>query len=276
MPGSDARPHQLDANGRPADKNGDGKVDRDATPLSKKTVKPFDLSVPADGKNMQVQGIPDPRVGEMMLTMADANDDRPVAVLDAARASGMDLTSLGDPKDPAAVEVGDAVIGAVQSGIYLGQDMVLTSTGAVMDIVDVLGDAGDGFVADIPLPELPDDVPGEGDDKLGEPGGPAVPQTGPPIDPVTHTSGDDAPPPVVAAAPSAAAVAQPARTTVPDEEPGRPEPVAQAPVPPPAEPEPAPAPPSGPTPTQPVQRHPQTPAGDGRPRQVAYQGRALG
>lgn len=267
MPGSDARPHQLDANGRPADKNGDGKVDRDATPLSKRTVRPFDLSVPADGKNVQVQGIPDPRVGEMMLTMADADDDRPVAVLDAARASGMPIDSLGDPKDPSQVEVGDAVIGAVQSGIYLGQDLVLTSTGAVMDLVDVLGDAGDGFVADIPLPELPDDVPGEGDDKLGEPDGPAVPQTGPPIEPVTHTSGDDAPPPAVAAAP-AAAPAQP--------EPATAAPLARPAVSDPPAPAPAPAPEPAPPPGQPVQQHQQRAASDDLPRQVAYQGRALG
>ena len=53
-PGSDARPHQLDALGRPVDKDHNGKIDKDAVPLSKRTIKPFDLSVPAGGHNVQV------------------------------------------------------------------------------------------------------------------------------------------------------------------------------------------------------------------------------
>lgn len=228
-PGSDARPHQLDAHGRPVDKDGDGKVDKDAVPLNKKTVKPFDLAVPVHGKDVQVHGVSDPRLGEMMLNMADASADKPVSVLDAAKASGMNISSLGDPLDPSQAHVGDAVVGAERSGIYLGDGRVLTSTGEVASLDGVVGD--DGFVAAVPLPDLPADTPGAGGDTPAEP-----------LAPVAHH-----------------AVAQ-------DVTPAAGPPPETAP----AAPEPQPTPASV-SPASASAQH-----GAGMPRQVAYEGRALG
>ncbi|MCB9441166.1 MAG: hypothetical protein H6523_13070 [Mycolicibacterium sp.] len=158
-PGTDARPNQLDAKGHPADKDHNGKVDKDAVPLSKKTVKPFDLRLTGVGPEHQqqlVHGVPDPRIGEMMLNLAGATEAHPMSVLDAAHASGLDISSLGNPMDAGLAKVGDAVVGAATSGIYLGDGLVLTATGAVESIDDVL--AGDGFVSEIPLPDLPEDA----------------------------------------------------------------------------------------------------------------------
>lgn len=259
-PGTDARPHQLDANGNPADKDGNGKVDEDAVPLSKKTVKPFDLSVPADGQNVQVAGVPDPRVGEMMLNMADAGGGTPMSVLDAARNSGMDIPSLGDPLPASDARVGDAVIGATQSGMYLGEGLVLTSTGLVESLSDVLGE--DGFVSRIPLPELPEDIPGApgGADTAGAPDGEMRSPDTVAVSATSAAPQSDVPPPAAQ----------------PDDAPPPPPPLpppAPAPPPPPAEPAPAraaddPAPLSAPL------------AADantsGVPRAVPYEGFALG
>ncbi|OSC34615.1 hypothetical protein, partial [Mycolicibacillus koreensis] len=156
-PGSPARPNQLDAEGKPADKDRDGKVDKDAKPLAKSTVKPFNLKLDPHGQHAEVKDVPDPRIGEMMLNMADATADSPVSVLDAAGGAGMDIESLGDPVDPAQAKVGDAVIGDEESGLYIGDGQVLTSTGDIESIEDVTGETG--FVSEVPLPELPDDVP---------------------------------------------------------------------------------------------------------------------
>lgn len=261
-PGTDARPHQLDANGNPADKDGNGKVDEDAVPLSKKTVKPFDLSVPADGQNMQVAGVPDPRVGEMMLNMADARGGTPLSVLDAARASGMDIPSLGDPLPASEARVGDAVIGAMQSGMYLGEGMVLTSTGLLESLSDVLGD--DGFISRIPLPELPDDVPGGPDD---------------PEVPASPDAEMRAPDTVAVSATSAAAPSEvPAPIAV--EPPDAPPPAPPPPAPPATEPPPpapvdsVPEPSDGPAPlSAPLAEDANT---SGLPRAVPYEGFALG
>lgn len=233
-PGSDARPHQLDAHGRPVDKDGDGKVDKDAVPLNKKTVKPFDLAVPVHGKNVQVHGVTDPRLGEMMLNMADAGADKPVSVLDAAKASGMDISSLGAPRDPGQAHVGDAVVGAERSGIYLGDGHVLTSTGEVASLDDVVGD--DGFVASVPLPDLPADTAGAGGDTPAEP-----------LAPVAHHA--------------AAQDVTPAAGPPPETPPAAPEP----------QPTPAPVSPAPVSPASSSAQH-----GAGQPRQVPYEGRALG
>lgn len=241
-PGSNARAHQLDANGRPVDKDHDGKVDKDATPLSKKTLKPFDLKVDTNGANHQVKGVPDPRVGEMMLNMAEAEDGRPMSVLDAAKASGMSIESLGDPIDPADAKVGHAVIGDEKSGLYVGDGDVLTSTGQIEKLDDVVGE--DGFVSEIPLPDLPDDVPA------------------PEAEPEVGTSQVPAPEPEPAPAPEAPEpAAEPAAEAVPAPEPAAdPAPVAPAPA---AAPVADPAADSG-------------SADSGGPRQVAYEGRPLG
>jgi hypothetical protein len=155
--GANARPHQLDAIGKPVDRDHDGKVDKDAVPLARKTIKPFDLTVDANGTNRHVTGIRDPRLGEMMLNMADASEDNPVSVLDAAKASGMNIESLGNGRDADDARVGDAVIGDEKSGMYLGSGEVLTCTGQIERLDDVLGE--DGFVSEVLVPELPDDVP---------------------------------------------------------------------------------------------------------------------
>lgn len=258
MPGSDARPHQLDATGKPVDKEHTGKVGKDAVPLSKKSIKPFDLAVPANGHNVQVKNIPDPRLGEMMLNMADATADKPCSVLDAAKASGMDLTSLGDPIDPEDVHVGDAVIGAYQSGMYLGEGLVMTSTGLIEDLAEVLGD--NGFISEIPLPDLPDDAPLP--DAKGE-----APVANPAPAPSDSAARDMTPlppnpaPAVPNAAPAPAATpAEPAAAAPPQVAP-------TPPPPPPVQPSAPPAPPAAApevAPTGPM------------PQQVNYQGHALG
>ena len=263
-PGSPARPHQLDATGKPVDRNGDGKVDDNAVPLSKKSVKPFDLSVRADGQNVQVKGVPDPRIGEMMLDMADAKGGSPVSVLDAAKAAGMDIPALGDPMDPKLAKVGDAVIGDAQSGIYLGDDKVLTSTGLVENLQDVLGK--DGFVSQIPLPELPDTAPGgEGKDPSTVTVGDTKPQGPAPAGgPATQLA--STPPPAAPAPAVPPAAPAPAPAPVPDAPAPAPAPAPVA-VTPPAAPAPAVVPAAAATPAAP---------GGGLPKKVPYEGHALG
>ncbi|SKR46499.1 hypothetical protein [Mycobacteroides abscessus] len=257
MPGSDARPHQLDATGKPVDKEHTGKVDKDAVPLSKKSIKPFDLAVPANGHNVQVKNIPDPRLGEMMLNMADATADKPCSVIDAAKASGMDLTSLGDPIDPEDVQVGGAVIGAYQSGMYLGEGLVMTSTGLIENLAEVLGD--NGFISEIPLPDLPDDAPLPDANGETPPANPAPAPSDSAARDVTPLPPNPAP-----AVPNAA----PAPAATPAEPAAAPPQVAPTPPPPPpVQPSAPPAPPAAApevAPTGPM------------PQQVNYQGHALG
>lgn len=273
-PGTDARPHQLDATGKPVDKDHTGKVSKDAVPLSKHTIKPFDLSVDAHGHNVQVRGVTDPRLGEMMLNMAGASDDKPMSVLDAAKASGMHITSLGDPVDPSSAQIGDAVIGAVQSGIYLGDDLVLTTAGGIESLAGVLGD--DGFVSHIPLPDLPEDAPAHDPANQGPPAPEkhAVAASTTPPDPAAQqpmATLPDNPPP--ATAPPAAAQQPPAPSDPPPPPP---------PLSPPAAPvtAPAPNPPAPPSDSTPLSAPAvvQAKAPDGRPvpRQVPYEGHALG
>lgn len=280
-PGSPARPNQLDATGKPVDKDGDGKVDKEATPLSKKTVKPFDLSIPADGKNIQVKGVPDPRVGEMMLNMAQGKGDNPMSVLEAAKASGMDIPALGDPLDPAKAKVGDAVIGDNKSGLYLGDGKVLTSAGQVEEMGDVLGE--NGFVSEIPLPELPETAEADGK----KPDAVTVSSTEPEPAAVKSDAGDSAPATAAENSQAASYVAAPAAPVPPVAPPPPAAPVAPAPEPPAAPPAPpapaaAPAPPPAPPaepPAPPAASPASSPAGapaGGLPKQVPYEGRALG
>lgn len=269
-PGSPARPHQLDAIGKPVDKDGNGKVDNDAVPLSKKTLKPFDLVVPADGQNVTVKGVTDPRIGEMMLDMADTNGGKPLSVLEAAKAAGMDIPALGDPMDADKAKVGDAVIGDTKSGLYLGDDKVLTSAGTVENMDDVLGESG--FVSKIPLPELPDNPTGAAD----KPGTITVGDASPPS---TNTSGAAA---AVASTPEPGPTPEPAKTPPPASAPAP----AAAPAPVPA-PTPAPAPAPAPAaPTAPpvtadttllAAESPAPATSTGKtPTLVPYEGRALG
>jgi len=256
--GSPARPHQLDAAGKPVDRNGDGKVDDNAVPLSKRTVKPFDLSVPADGQNVQVKGVTDPRIGEMMLDMADAKGGSPMSVLDAAKTAGMDIPALGDPMDPKLAKVGDAVIGDAQSGIYLGDGKVLTSTGLVENLNDVLGK--DGFVSQIPLPELPDAPPG-GDGKTPSAVTVGATHDGstPTAAPVTQLASAPPPPAAPVPPPAAHAPAAPAPEAAP---------VSAAP--------PAALPPAAPAPAVVPAAAPAAGPGGGLPKKVPYEGHALG
>lgn len=265
-PGSAARAHQLDANGNPVDKDHDGKVDKDAVALSKKTVKPFDLALDAHGQNRQVAGVPDPRVGEMMLNMAGASDGKPMSVLDAAKASGMSIESLGDPIAKDKIEVGDAVIGEAKSGMYLGGGDVLTSTGRVENLDDVLGD--EGLVSQIPLPELPDEVPA------------------PAVSPVEPVSGLGSAEPVHAETSAPVPVGEPQLTPPSEKAPAAgpapvpaPGPVPEPPDPPAAAPDPAPQPPAPPAAVPGPVSVPgpvAASAPSAGPRQVPYEGHALG
>ncbi|MEN4465438.1 hypothetical protein ABFV47_14395 [Mycolicibacterium fortuitum] len=274
-PGTDARPHQLDANGKPADKDGNGKVDKDAAPLSKRTVKPFAMEVSADGRNLQVKDVPDPRIGEMMLNMAEASGGSPMSVVDAAKASGMDIDSLGDPLDPSDVRVGDAVIGAVSSGIYLGNDLVLTATGLVEGLSDVLGD--DGFISPIPLPELPDEPVG--------PDGKLLPDNPAPVVPERNEVDENSMPATTVNPPSAESPQDPSNApTSPAPTSDHPAPTAPL-LPADAAPgaaaavPPAPARVSDPAPPAPTAAPLSAASSNGQPtlpRQVPYEGHALG
>jgi hypothetical protein len=270
-PGSPARPNQLDATGKPVDKDGDGKVDKDAVPLSKATVKPFDLSIPAAGQNAMVKGVPDPRIGEMMLNMSDARSGNPMSVLESAKAAGMDIPALGDPMDPDKAKVGDAVIGDTQSGLYMGDGKVLTSSGTVENMDDVLGESG--FVSQIPLPELPDNPPGGGEGAADKPGTITVGDTTPPA---TNTSGAAA---AVSSVPESGTAPEPAKSPPPASAvaapPSDPAPAAPVPAPAPA-PAPAPTAPPAATDTTLLAAESPVPVGGGLPQQIPYEGRPLG
>lgn len=161
-PGDAVRPGQLGADGRPLDKDGDGKMDADAVAPTKENMDPdgdgvpnnFQTMVNADGRELLVS-CDDPRLAEMMQRMSEASPDSPMTIMDAADASGLSLNGYGTEIDVLGIKPGDVVTG-MDRGLYLGEGNVLTESGEVKSLSDVMDVYNsDPKVHRLELPELP-------------------------------------------------------------------------------------------------------------------------
>lgn len=163
--GDPVRPGALGADGKPLDKDGDGKMDADALAVTKENMDPDGdgvpnkFTIPIDNGERSVDvTMDDPRLAEMMTRLADADPDHPLSVLDAAKQSGLDLDSLGQDIDVMGIKEGDVVEG-VGKGMYMGHGMVVMEDGQIKSLEDVM-DYGksDPKVHRLDLPEIPSEA----------------------------------------------------------------------------------------------------------------------
>lgn len=161
-PGDPVRPGQLGADGKPLDKDGDGKMDDDAKAATKENCDPDgdgvlnNFTVPIDnGERVVDVNMSDPRLAEMMQRMSAADPAHPLSILDAAQLSGLDLKDLGQEIDVMGIQPGDAVEGT-DTGMYMGSGVVLTEGGEMKSLEDVMDyNKSDPKVHRLELPELP-------------------------------------------------------------------------------------------------------------------------
>ena len=194
-PGDPVRSGALGADGKLLDKDGDGRMDRDALAPTRENADrdgdglrdEFVFPVEADGKTYDVT-CDDPRLAEMMTRLADAERNSPMTILEAAKASGLELEDYGQKIDTLSMKPGDVVTGT-DTGMYIGEGNVLTEGGEVKKLVDVMDyRISNPEVYRLDVPELP-----SSEDVI-----PDVPeQRDPPADAPSHTE--------PAAAPEAAA-----------------------------------------------------------------------
>lgn len=161
-PGDPVRPGALGADGKPLDKDGDGKMDKDALAATRENADPnkdgirdkFTITIDTATRSVDVL-MDDPRLAEMMTRLAEADNNAPVEILDAAKASGLDLENLGEKIDTMAIRPGDVVTGT-DTGMYMGDGLVLTEHGEVKSLVDVMDyRVSDPEVFRLPVPDLP-------------------------------------------------------------------------------------------------------------------------
>ena len=166
-PGDPVRPGALGADGRPLDKDGDGRMDRDALAATRENADrdgdgfrdEFKFPLNVNGETIDVT-CDDPRLAEMMTRLAEGEHSNPVSILDAAKATGLDLEDYGQKIDTLALKPGDVVLGT-DTGMYLGEGNVLTEGGEVKRLVDVMDyRISNPEVYRLDVPELPssDDV----------------------------------------------------------------------------------------------------------------------
>ena len=166
-PGDPVRPGALGADGRPLDKDGDGRMDSDALAATRENADrdgdgfrdEFRFPLNVNGETIDVT-CDDPRLAEMMTRLAEGEHNNPVRILDAAEASGLDLEDYGQKIDTLALKSGDVVLGT-DTGMYIGEGNVLTEGGEVKKLVDVMDyRVSNPEVYRLDVPELPssDDV----------------------------------------------------------------------------------------------------------------------
>lgn len=161
-PGDPVRPGALGADGKLLDKDGDGRMDRDALAPTRENADPdgdgfrdkFKMALDVNGESVDVT-CDDPRLAEMMTRLAEGDSGNPVGILDAARDSGLDLEDYGQKIDTLALKPGDVVTGT-DTGMYLGDGRVLTESGDLKNLVDVMDyRVSDPEVYRLGVPELP-------------------------------------------------------------------------------------------------------------------------
>lgn len=193
-PGDAVRPGALGADGRPLDKDGDGRMDSDALAATRENADrngdgfrdEFVFPLNVNGETLDVT-CDDPRLAEMMTRLAEGEHSDPVSILDAAKASGLELEDYGQKIDTLALKPGDVVLGT-DTGMYLGEGNVLTEGGEVKRLVDVMDyRISNPEVYRLDVPELP-----SSDDVI-----PAVPEQS---DPPVNNTPETAPEPTPAAA----------------------------------------------------------------------------
>ena len=178
-PGDTVRPGALGADGRPLDKDGDGRMDSDALAATRENADrngdgfrdEFKFPLNVNGETLDVT-CDDPRLAEMMTRLAEGEHNNPVRILDAAKATGLELEDYGQKIDTLALKPGDVVTGT-DTGMYLGEGNVLTEGGEVKKLVDVMDyRISNPEVYRLDVPELPssDDVipviPEQGESEL--------------------------------------------------------------------------------------------------------------
>lgn len=213
-PGDHVRPGALGADGKPLDKDGDGKMDADAIAPTKENMDrdgdglpdQFQIPLSADGRTIDVT-MTDPRLAEMMTRMAGASDDKPMSILDAAKASGLDLHDYGEKIDTLAIQPGDVVTGT-DTGLYAGNGLVLTQDGHLKGLEQVMDfNKSDPAVHRLALPDLPSDsevVPPTHHDAPAAPVTHDAPAPAPAPAPPVHAAAPPPPAPAPAPAPSPA------------------------------------------------------------------------
>lgn len=161
--GDRVRATALGADMRPLDRNGDGRMSAGAVSPTRAaltnpdgTPKKVPTSVVVDGVEYPME-MSDPRLKEMMDIMAGADPDSPIDVLESARRAGINLSSYGDPIDPADAQPGDVVVGPKGQGFYLGDGKVLMSDGTVKNLDEVLvNNPPESGMFRLAMPELPE------------------------------------------------------------------------------------------------------------------------
>lgn len=193
-PGDAVRPGALGADGRPLDKDGDGRMDSDALAATRENADrngdgfrdEFVFPLNVNGETLDVT-CDDPRLAEMMTRLAEGEHSNPVSILDAAKATGLELEDYGQKIDTLALKPGDVVLGT-DTGMYLGEGNVLTEGGEVKKLVDVMDyRISNPEVYRLDVPELP-----SSDDVI-----PVVPEQS---DPSVNNTPETAPEPTPAAA----------------------------------------------------------------------------
>ena len=161
-PGDPVRPGALGADGKLLDKDGDGRMDKDALAATRENADhnndgirdKFSITIDAANRSVDVV-MDDPRLAEMMTRLAEGSNGNAVDILDAAKASGLDIDNLGEKIDTMAIRPGDVVTGT-DRGMYLGDGLVLTEQGEVKSLVDVMDfRVSDPEVFRLPVPDLP-------------------------------------------------------------------------------------------------------------------------
>lgn len=161
-PGDPVRPGALGADGKLLDKDGDGRMDKDALAATRENADQnkdgirdkFSITIDAQNRSVDVV-MDDPRLAEMMTRLAEGEHGSPVDILQAAKDSGMELDNLGEKIDTMAILPGDVVTGT-DRGMYLGDGLVLTEQGEVKSLVDVMDfRVSDPEVFRLPVPDLP-------------------------------------------------------------------------------------------------------------------------
>lgn len=110
------------------------------------------------GEDTYEVNVPDTRIGEMMDHLAqNASPGNPVSVLDAAKATGTELADYGSKIDDVSqIKPGDIVHSDKGTGFYMGDGKVLTETGEVKPLGDVLDMMSMDPEAGVFRPELPE------------------------------------------------------------------------------------------------------------------------
>jgi hypothetical protein len=165
-PGDPVRPGQLGADGKPLDKDGDGKMDADAVaPSAENSHNDKHITMKTkDGEDVDVE-FADPRTAEIASRLLEGTADTPVSIHDAATATGLDINGNGRGIDIAEMRIGDVLENHGERGVIVNQEYVVTESGELKPLHEMLDyDHGDPKAYRIDMTELPSEsaAPAEG------------------------------------------------------------------------------------------------------------------